>query len=272
MGRQLPPPGAVTDPPRILIVNDDGIHATGLGVLEAAARTLTDDVWVVAPHTENSAVGHSVSVSTPVRVREVGHQRFAIVGTPSDCVLVAIWELMADRLPTIVLSGVNHGENLAEDLTYSGTMGAALEAALLGIPAVALSQLRQPGSLPNFSVAESWTPRLIEKLLGWTWSPGIVVNVNFPLAEHASGNLEITSLGQREPGTFTPMAGRDGRNVPFFWVKLSYDPGTPAAGTDLEAVHRGSVVLTAITTDMTSPQGNERLATLFPASADLEVP
>lgn len=250
--------------PRILLVNDDGIHAEGLALLEEQAREFTDDVWVVAPQYENSGGGHSVSLSQPIRARKLGNRRFAVDGTPTDCVLLAVWELMADRRPDIVLSGINHGENLGEDMTYSGTMGAAMEAAVLGIPAVALSQIRELGQVPDFTVASEVGPAVLRRLLGCPWEPGTVVNVNFPKpSETSSKRIRVARLGQRLPGTFRPQEGRDGRNVPYYWVKVSYNPGTPPAGTDLHAATAGDTVLTAINIDMTSPMFNRRLADLF---------
>ncbi|MCX7178953.1 MAG: 5'/3'-nucleotidase SurE, partial [Proteobacteria bacterium] len=128
----LPPPEQLSQH-RILLVNDDGVHSRGIELLEELARLFTDDVWVVAPDDEKSGASHSISLSHPVRVRKLGDKRYAVKGTPTDCVIMAVWEIMADTPPTVVISGINHGENLAEDITYSGTAGPAIEAALLGI-------------------------------------------------------------------------------------------------------------------------------------------
>src|SRR5690606_32614958 len=126
---------------RILLTNDDGIYAPGLEVLEAIARELSDDVWICAPHEEQSGTGHSLTLHLPVRLHELGERRFSVTGTPTDAVNLALRKLFPDRKPDLVLSGVNGGENLGDDITYSGTVSGAIEAALADIPAVALSQV-----------------------------------------------------------------------------------------------------------------------------------
>src|SRR6202158_3101098 len=125
---------------RILVSNDDGIHAPGLAVAEKIARTLSDDIWVVAPETEQSGASHSLTLTLPLRLRQAGHQRFALSGTPTDCVMVTGIHIMKDQLADLVISGVNRGFNVADDVTYSGTVAAAMEGAVLGIPSIALSQ------------------------------------------------------------------------------------------------------------------------------------
>lgn len=245
--------------PRVLLVNDDGISAEGLALLETQARDLTDDVWVVAPQHENSGGGHSISLDRPVRVKELAERRYAVSGTPGDCVLLAYWELM-DRPPDIVLSGINHGENLGEDMTYSGTMGAAMEAAVLGVPAVALSQQRVLGQKPDFTTAQQVGPGLLAGLLALDWERGQIVNVNYPARCSDDGRPWVTRLGQRRLGTFTPMSGTDGRNIPYYWVKVRYDPGQPEEGTDLHAIAAGRVAVTSLSMDLTSARLNDALS------------
>lgn len=260
-------PATVTaDPPRLLLVNDDGINAEGLALLEQQARQLTDDVWVVAPQEENSGGGHSVSLALPIRARQLGEKRFSVTGTPTDCVLLAVWELMGDRRPTVILSGINHGENLGEDMTYSGTMGAAMEAAVLGIPAIALSQIRQLGKPIDFATAREHGTEVLRRLLSCSWEPGIIVNVNFPRpSQPGKRRTRVTELGHRLPGTFRPVQGRDGRKLPYYWVQVSYNTGVPAPGTDLEAALEGDVSVTAISMDMTARSFNERLRSVLGA-------
>ena len=126
---------------RILLTNDDGVHAPGLKVLEAIARTLSDDIWIVAPMEEQSGAGHSLTLTRPLRVRKHGEKHFSVSGTPTDAVMMAVRQLMKDSPPDLVLSGVNRGANLAEDITYSGTVAAAMEGAISGIRSIALSQV-----------------------------------------------------------------------------------------------------------------------------------
>jgi 5'-nucleotidase len=130
---------------RVLITNDDGIDAPGLKVLESIAMALGMDAWVVAPETEKSGAGHSLSLHNPLRWRQISEKRFAVDGTPTDCVLLALNKFMKDEPPILVLSGVNRGANMGDDVTYSGTIAAAMEGTLLGVPAIALSQVFTPG-------------------------------------------------------------------------------------------------------------------------------
>ena len=151
--------------PRILITNDDGIHAPGIAILESIALGISDDVWVVAPDQERSGAGHSVSLSHPIRMRQVDERHFQVAGTPTDCVLMAVFEIMRDRRPTFVLSGINSGANLAEDISYSGTIAAAMEGTLIGMRSIALSQLRGPDGQPDFAPSKRYAPDLIRRLL-----------------------------------------------------------------------------------------------------------
>jgi len=144
---------------RILLTNDDGVNATGLKVLEKIARLFSDDIWVVAPTEEQSGTGHSLTLTEPVRLRQLGERRFCVTGTPTDSVMMAIAHVMKDHPPDLVLSGVNRGANLGEDVTYSGTVSAAMEGALAGIPSIALSQAyarEGMGDSVPYSAAEAW--------------------------------------------------------------------------------------------------------------------
>src|SRR6476469_10760506 len=135
---------------RILITNDDGIHSPGLDLLERIAQTLSDDVYVIAPEYDQSGVAHSLSLNDPLRLREVAPKHFAVKGTPTDCVIMGVRHIMKDNPPDLVLSGVNRGQNVAEDVTYSGTIAGAMEGTTLGVPSFALSQaygLRGQGAL-----------------------------------------------------------------------------------------------------------------------------
>ena len=164
---------------RILLTNDDGIFAPGLDVLERIARRFSDDIWIVAPSEEQSGAGHSLTLNRPIRVRELGPRRFAVAGTPTDSVMMALGHLMDGLKPDLILSGVNRGPNLAEDLTYSGTMSAAMEGAIEGIPSVGFSLLNYSLDA-DFSgaahVARIVASRVLEKGL----PQGSLLNVNIP--------------------------------------------------------------------------------------------
>lgn len=248
---------------RVLIVNDDGVHARGIGLLEEIVRRFTDDVWVVAPDEERSGASNSISMHSPIRMRQIDDRRYAIKGTPTDCALMAVYELM-DEKPTLLLSGINRGANLAEDIFYSGTVAAAMEGAILGIPSIAFSQIFTLRGDVHWSTAEKYAPTLIEKLLAVEWRPNTFVNVNFPDAppEKVTG-VRVVAQGLRPPGSFTPKRRVDERDVPYYWIKLSYKEGDIAPGTDLEAARDLAVSICPIQLDLTSASFRKRLSELM---------
>lgn len=236
---------------RILLTNDDGVHAPGLELLEAIAARLSDDVWVCAPSLENSGAGHSLTLSLPVRLHKFGERRFAVTGTPTDAVNLALRKLFADRPPDLVISGVNHGENLADDVTYSGTISAAMEAALAGIPAVAMSQaLRDSGH--GFSAAAGWAARALAPLVDVPMAPRTLINVNFPaLPDAAVKGIRVVRQGFHDYARGSLVEGIDPRGRPYYWFGLEDIEHTLDHGTDLEAVNDGYVAVTPLQLDLT---------------------
>ena len=236
---------------RILLTNDDGIHAPGLEVLEAIANELSDDVWVCAPSEENSGAGHSLTLHMPVRLVEHGPRRFSVTGTPTDAVTLALRKILPDRPPDLVISGVNNGENLADDVTYSGTISAAMEAALAGIPAVAMSQALRDGG-HGFAAAESWAARVLAPLLDLQMAKRTVVNVNFPAlpAERVKG-IRVVRQGFHDYARGSLVEGTDPRGRPYYWFGLHDIEHTLDHGTDLEAVAEGYVAVTPLQLDLT---------------------
>jgi len=182
---------------RILISNDDGVEAEGIAILERVARSVCDDVWVVAPAHEQSGAGHSLSLHKPLRIKQVGERRFAVDGTPTDAVLLGVQEVLKDKRPTLMLSGINRGSNLAEDITYSGTVAAAMEATLLEIPAIAFSnQIR--GTI-DWRAAELHTADIIRKLTQVPIPHDRLLNVNFPgVAPEEIKGIKICPQGRRK--------------------------------------------------------------------------
>src|SRR5881394_2635811 len=167
---------------RILCTNDDGIHAPGLKIVEEIARALSDDVWIVAPELDQSGVSHSLSLNDPLRLREVGPRHFAVRGTPTDCVIMGARHILGDKMPDLVLSGVNRGRNVAEDVVYSGTIAGALEGTILGIPSFALSQefgIDTRHKLP-WDTALRYGPDIVRKIVANGVPPDTVININFP--------------------------------------------------------------------------------------------
>ena len=175
---------------RLLVTNDDGIHAEGLAVLERIARALSDDVWICAPEAEQSGASRSLTLAEPLRVRRLDDRRFAVLGTPTDCVMLAIQYLIKGERPDLVLSGVNRGLNAGEDVTMSGTVAGAIEGMALGVPAIALSQMMgyADEALPApFETAERFGPGLVDRLVELGWPKDVILNLNFPARPAAAG-------------------------------------------------------------------------------------
>jgi 5'-nucleotidase len=240
---------------RILVTNDDGIHAPGLAALERIARALSDDVWVCAPQEEQSGAGHSLTLSRPVRLRRHDARRFSVSGTPTDAVMMALGKLMADTPPDLILSGVNRGANLGDDVTYSGTVSAAIEGALAGIRSVALSQVyaRQGmGDEVPFDAAEAWGARVLGPLLDTPFAERTLVNVNFPaLAADQIKGIRVVAQGFHDYGRSSIVEGTDPRGYPYFWFGLHDIEHTPGHQTDLEAIADGYIAVTPLQLDLT---------------------
>jgi 5'-nucleotidase len=237
---------------RILVTNDDGIHAEGLAVLERIALALTDDVWICAPEYEQSGMSRALTLAEPIRVRQLEPRRFAITGTPTDCVMLGVRELVGDRRPDLVLSGVNHGANMAEDVTMSGTIAGAIEAMALGVPGIALSQMGRAGQGPDFTPAETLGPGIVKRLMELGWRDDVVMNVNFPNRPVAAINeVEVTRQGLRGGHRRHPDKRTDPRGKTYYWVGYTIGPFTPEPGTDLRAVEDGKISVTPLHIDLT---------------------
>src|ERR1043165_5275459 len=225
---------------RILLTNDDGVNATGLRLLETIARTFSDDIWVVAPTEEQSGAGHSLTLTRPVRLRKLGERRFCVTGTPTDSVMMAIAHLMQVDRPDLILSGVNRGANLGEDVTYSGTCSAAMEGALAGIPSIALSQVyarEGMGDTVPFAAAEAWGERVLAPLIATPMAPRTLVNINFPaLPPGQVKGVRVVRQGLRDYGRLRIDKRTDPRGYDYFWFGLGSMIQTPGHSTDLEAV------------------------------------
>lgn len=247
---------------RILITNDDGIHAPGLAALERIARTFTEDVWVVAPETDQSGTAHSLTLSDPLRLRTIEEKRFAVTGTPTDCVIMAVRHVMPSP-PDLVLSGVNRGQNVADDVTYSGTVAGAMEGTVLGIRSIALSQAFSAESRgnPRFATAEALGPDLIAKLIKAEFPRGTLLNVNFPdRAPEAVAGIEVTVQGRRDQNFLSVDPRVDGRGFPYYWISYKSHMFEAPEGTDLRAVAEGRISVTPLRLDMTAHEQTLRLA------------
>lgn len=247
---------------RILITNDDGINASGMTVLEDIAASLSDDIWVVAPESEQSGAGHSLTLTQPLRIRKLGDKRFSIQGTPTDSVMLGLNHLMKDARPTLVLSGVNRGVNLADDVTYSGTIAAAMEGTLAGVPSIALSQAINPETRRvDFSVATEHGTEIVRKLVAHGWGENVLINVNFPAPDEVGAKgVRVTEQGKRDLGQLKVLEQRDPRGFPYYWFGLSRGYGEPGHETDLKAVRDGWISVTPLHLDLTHFETRDHMA------------
>ncbi len=237
---------------RILVTNDDGIHAPGLKVLEKIAGALTRDVWVVAPEAEQSASSHSLTINMPLRVRRLSARRFAVSGTPTDCVAMGVHHVVRGRKPDLVLSGVNRGSNLGDDVTYSGTIAAAMEGTLLKIPSVALSQMVRPGHPVKWATAAHHGPDVLRTLLQAGWPQGVLINVNFPDVLHGKvTGVAVCPQGERDYSDMMIDERTDARGNLYYWLGFRRVTGEPKARTDLAQVWGGGIAVTPLQLNLT---------------------
>jgi 5'-nucleotidase len=253
---------------RILCTNDDGIHAPGLKVVEEIARALSDDVWIVAPELDQSGVSHSLSLNDPLRLREVGPRHFAVRGTPTDCVIMGARHILGDTKPDIVLSGVNRGRNVAEDVVYSGTIAGALEGTILGLPSFALSQEFSIATreAPLWDTALKFGPLILRKVIAAGIPKNTVINVNFPAcAPDDVLGIRVTRQGKRNLGFLRVDERRDGRGNPYFWIGFERAAvlETPEEGTDLAALAARYVSVTPLRLDRTDEAFSEALTDML---------
>lgn len=242
--------------PRILVTNDDGVFSEGIERL-AAALSDVGDVYTVAPDQERSAAGHALTLDTPLRTKEIGEKRWSVNGTPTDCVNWGVLHLLRDERPRLLFSGINLGLNLGDDVTYSGTVSAAFEGALLGIPSVAISQEIERGF--TFDTAAQFAARLAHRLLAQPLPPKTLINVNVPAG--SVHGVRVARLGTRRYGE-TVIEKRDPRGRPYYWIGSTLPVGEFEEGTDVTAVAEKMISMTPVHLDLTAYQSMELLQTI----------
>ena len=249
---------------RILCSNDDGIHSTGLTALEEIARELTDDVWTVAPEADQSGMSRSITLTRPLRVRKVAPQRYTVDGTPTDCAQLGVSHLLKDKVPDLILSGVNNGQNVAEDVTMSGTIAVAFQGMTLGIPSLALSQSRSDRTNPKWQTAKQFAPGIIRKLLDAGWPSDVVLNINFPDREpdDVTGTV-VVEQGRREHIEIFAEERTDLRQRRYYWFGFNGKPSVPPEGTDLRALHDGKIAITPLHLSLTHTDAQTALGSVF---------
>jgi 5'-nucleotidase len=252
---------------RILLTNDDGVNAPGLKVLEAIARQFSDDIWIVAPAEENSGAGHSLTLTRPVRIRQHGEKHYSVSGTPTDSVMMALGVIMKDRKPDLILSGVNRGANLGDDITYSGTVSAAMEGALAGVRSIALSQVYARQGMADtvpFSAAEAWGKRVLAPLVNLQLTPRTLININFPaIAPDAVKGIQVVRQGFHDYSRGSIVKGTDPRGYDYYWFGLHGVEHTSGHDTDLEVIDDGYIAVTPLQLDLTHRDSLSTLAAAF---------
>ena len=252
---------------RILLTNDDGYHAPGLKVLEEIASRYSDDVWIVAPADEQSGKSRSLTLTQPIRVRKFDDRRYAVAGTPTDAVMMALGQIMAEHRPDLILSGVNRGANLAEDVLYSGTVSAAMEGALAGIRSVALSQFyggKAVGDAVSFTTTSAWAEHVMTPLIHAPLDAHLLVNINFPSCEaNEVAGIRVTSQGLRDYGRTRMERRTDPRGYEYYWLAMGKIDHVLVADTDLEAVAERYVSVTPLHLDLTHRPSIETLNGLY---------
>ena len=253
---------------RILLTNDDGINAPGLYVLEKIAAKLSDDIWICAPSEERSGAGHSLTLTQPVRLRQHAERRFSVTGTPTDAVTMALRKILPAP-PDLILSGVNRGANLGDDVTYSGTVSAAFEGALAGIRSIALSQVYSRegmGEEVPFDAAEEWGEEVLRPLLDKPFAERTLVNINFPAigADQIKG-IKVVRQGFHDYARGTLLENVDPRGFRYYWFGLHGIEHTPSHDTDLEAIADGFISVTPLQLDLTHDASLQALAAQYRA-------
>lgn len=250
---------------RILLTNDDGIHDEGIAALERIARQLSDDVWVVAPETDQSGLAHSLTLSHPLRLRKLDDRHFAVRGTPTDCVIMAVRHIMPEA-PDLILSGVNSGTNIADDVTYSGTVAGAMEGTLVGIRSIALSQgynFSDEGRVVPYEVAETHAVAVLRKCMEVDLPEGTLLNVNFPNCrpDEVKG-VAVTTQGRIVHGVGVEER-RDGRNFPYFWIRFARKEFDAVEGTDIAALRDDYISVTPLKLNLTAHEAQDALRSAF---------
>jgi len=231
--------------PKILVTNDDGIYSEGLAKLAEAVAPF-GEVVVVAPDREQSAVSHALTLNRPLRLQEISERRWIVDGTPTDCVNLALLHLFRDEKPDLVVSGINFGPNMGEDVTYSGTISAAFEGSLLGVPSIAFSAII--GEHFDFAPCAAFAARLVGEALESHRDPRVILNVNFP--DPPFKGVRLTRQGRRQyvVGVIERL---DPRGKKYYWIGGDPPVWEPGEGTDIEAVMSGLVSITPLHLDMT---------------------
>ncbi|HXT81283.1 MAG TPA: 5'/3'-nucleotidase SurE [Acetobacteraceae bacterium] len=250
---------------RVLLTNDDGIDAPGMTVLEEIAAKIAHEVWVVAPEHDQSGQSHAISLHHALRIHEYGPRRFSVTGTPGDCAAMAICHLMKDALPQLVLSGVNRGLNLGMETVFSGTVGGAMTAMMLGVPAIALSQAFANRNNVPWDTARSLGAPTVNRLLELGWSKGACLNVNFPpIPADQAGPLTLARQGEGMVAGMNVETRVDPRGMTYHWLNFRRGDLQQGPESDYSAMRAGKIVVTPLRYDRTDDDAYAELAAQLP--------
>lgn len=249
---------------RILLVNDDGISSPGLKSLKHLAENFSKDIWTVAPDTERSAASHSLTLHHPLRIHKINARTWSVTGTPTDCVYMALNNIMKTKRPDLILSGVNRGSNIGDDVTYSGTIAAAMESTLYGIPSIALSQMYDGKSNVKWKTAEHWGKNVIGSLIKRDWNSSVLININFPNlpVRKVKGIYVSKQDDQHISGKFDRRM--DPRGNQYYWIGLDKTERRKLVkGTDVWALANGFISVTPLHLNLTHEPSVTELSKVF---------
>ena len=254
---------------RVMLTNDDGIDAPGMAVLEQIAAEIAREVWVVAPEHDQSGQSHAISLHHALRISVRGERRFGVTGTPGDCAAIGLCHIMKDNLPDLVLSGVNRGLNLGMETVFSGTVGGAMTAMMLGIPALALSQAFTKRDDVPWDTARTLGGETIRKLLALGWGKQAILNINFPpIPAQEAGPMTLARQGEGAVAGMHVETRVDPRGMEYHWLNFRRGDIPQGPESDYTALRAGKIVVTPLRYDRTDDDAYADLATHLPRLVD----
>jgi 5'-nucleotidase len=250
---------------RVMLTNDDGIDAPGMAVLEEIAAAIATEVWVVAPEHDQSGQSHAISLHHALRISPRGARRFAVSGTPGDCAAIGLCHLMKDQPPELVLSGVNRGLNLGMETVFSGTVGGAMTAMMLGVPALALSQAFSKRDAVPWDTARTLGVETVTRLLAIGWGAKAVLNINFPPVPSAeAGPMTLARQGEGMVAGMHVETRTDPRGMDYHWLNFKRGEIPQGPDSDYSALRAGRIVITPLRYDRTDEDAFAALAGHLP--------
>ena len=250
---------------RVMLTNDDGIDAPGMTVLEEIAAQVAREVWVIAPEHDQSGQSHAISLHHALRISQRGDRRFGITGTPGDCAAMGLCHIMKDAPPQLVLSGVNRGLNLGMETVFSGTVGGAMTAMMLGVPALALSQAFTRRDAVPWDTARSLGADTVRRLLALGWGKSAVLNINFPPVPAAeAGPVTLARQGEGMVAGMHVDTRVDPRGMSYYWLNFQRGEIQQGPESDYSAMRAGKIVVTPLRYDRTDDEAYADLAAHLP--------